>query len=147
MSFKHVYIDESGDLGKNGSKFLVLSALIIENPQELDRIIKNMRRNKFKKELKNASEIKANKSSHNVISYILEKLNEAKNIKVLYVILEKKRLISEYLKNNKDKLYNYVAGKLAKQLLMHECHIEIRIDRRYGKQLLQQDFNNYSQGH
>lgn len=143
MSFKYVYIDESGDLGKNGSRYLVLSALIIENSQELDRIIKNMRRNKFKKELKKASEIKANKSSVNIISYMLEKLNTIKGIKVLYVILEKKKLISEYLTQNKDKLYNYVAGKLAKQLLMNECSIEIRIDRRYGKQLLQQDFNNY----
>jgi len=143
MNFKYIYIDESGDLGVKGSKYLVLSALIVENPRELDRVIKNMRRNKFKKELKRASEIKANKSSAPLIIYMLEKLNTIKNIKILYVVLEKKKLFSEYLKNNKDKLYNYVAGKLAKQLLMDNCHIEIRIDRRYGKQLLQQDFNNY----
>jgi len=58
-----MYIDESGDLGLKGSKYLVLSALMIDNPKELKRIVKNMRRNKFKKELKKAIEIKANKSS------------------------------------------------------------------------------------
>ncbi|MBI2047381.1 DUF3800 domain-containing protein [Candidatus Pacearchaeota archaeon] len=141
--FKYVYIDESGDLGEHGSNYIVLAALIIDNPQELGRIIKNMRRNKFKKELKKAFEIKANKSSENVKIHMLKKLNAIKNTKVLYVILEKKKVISDYLKNNKDKLYNYIAGKLAKQLIMDDVHIEIRIDRRQGKQLLQQDFNNY----
>lgn len=143
MKFKYVYIDESGDLGAHGSKYMVLAALIIENPRDLDRVIKNMRRNKFKKELKHATEIKANKSSVQLIKYMLEKLNSFKDVKVLYVVFEKKKLFSEYLKNNKDKLYNYVAGKLAKQLMMDNCHIEIRIDRRYGKQLLQHDFNEY----
>ncbi len=143
MKFKYIYIDESGDLGEHGSKYMILAALIVDNPAEMDRIIKNMRRNKFKKELRKASEIKANKSSNAIIRYMLSKLNNLKNAKVLYVILEKKKLISGYLKNNKDKLYNYVAGKLAKQLVMGDAYIELLVDRRYGKQLLQQDFNNY----
>jgi hypothetical protein len=141
--FKYIYIDESGDLGEAGSKFMVLAALIVENPQELDRIIKNMRRNKFKKQLKKASEIKANKSSSEVISYALFKLSEVKNVKVLYVVLEKKKIASEFLKNNKHKLYNYVAGKLARQLLMDNADIELKIDKSKGKQLLQEDFNDY----
>mgnify|MGYP001607342846 CR=1 FL=1 len=76
MKFKYMFIDESGDLGTRPSstKFLILSALIVDNPQELDRIIKNMRRNKFKKELSKASEIKANSSSASVIFYMLQKL-------------------------------------------------------------------------
>ena len=54
MKFRYIYIDESGDLGtKEGSShFLILTALIVDKPEELNRIIKNMRRNKFKKELK-----------------------------------------------------------------------------------------------
>ncbi len=141
--FKYIYIDESGDLGEAGSKYMILSALIIEDSKELDRIIKNMRRNKFKKELKKINEIKANKSSNSVRKYMLEKLNSVKNIKIIYVVLEKKKLMSEYLKNNKEKLYNYVAGKLAKQLSLEDARVEIRIDKRQGKLLLQQDFNSY----
>lgn len=139
----YVYIDESGDLGLQGSKYLILSALLVDNPVDLDRIIKNMRRNKFKKELKKAQEIKANNSSKEVISHMLAKLNEVKNAKIFYMVLEKRKLISEYLKDNKSKLYNYVAGKLARHIILNETDVEIRIDKSKGKQLLREDFNNY----
>ena len=33
---KHMYIDESGDLGLHGSKYLVLSALLVDNPVDLE---------------------------------------------------------------------------------------------------------------
>lgn len=141
--FKYMYIDESGDLGMHGSKYLVLSALLVDTPTNLDRIIKNMRRNKFKKELRKACEIKANRSSKIVIRHMLQELNEVKSAKIFYIVLEKKKLFSEYLRNDKHKLYNYVAGKLARQIILNEGDIEIKIDRSKGKQLLQQDFNNY----
>ena len=140
---KYVYIDESGDLGFRGSRYLVLSALLLDNPDSLDRIIKNMRRNKFKKELDKAQEIKANKSSKKVIKYMLIKLNEVESAKIFYILLEKKKIVSEYLKNNKSKLYNFVAGKLARNIPLNNIDVEIRIDKSKGKQLLQQDFNNY----
>lgn len=140
---KYMYIDESGDLGMHGSKYLVLSALLVDTPANLDRIIKNMRRNKFKKQLKKAHEIKANKSSDEIRMYMLKKLNEVEGTKIFYIVLEKKKLFSEYLRDDKHKLYNYVAGKLARQIILNEGDIEIKIDRSKGKQLLQQDFNNY----
>ena len=139
----YIYIDESGDLGLGGSKYLILSALLIDNPADLDRIIKNMRRNKFKKELRKAQEIKANNSSKDVIRYMLLKLNEVKNTKIFYMVLEKNKIMSEYLKDNKSKLYNYVAGKLARNIVLNEIDVEIRIDKSKGKQLLREDFNNY----
>jgi len=140
---KHMYIDESGDLGLSGSKYLVLSALLVDVPGDLDRIIKNMRRHKFRKQLKKAHEIKANKSSDEIRRYMLKKLNEVKGARIFYIVLEKKKIFSDYLKNNKHKLYNYVAGKLAKQITLADIDVEIRIDKLKGKQLLQEDFNNY----
>ena len=121
----YIFIDESGDLGLGGSKYLVLSALIVENYFPLDRMIKNMRRHKFRKELRKAFEIKANRSSDELRRYMLKKLNEAKNARVLYIVLEKKKLYSEYLKNDKHKLYNYVAGKLARQIFLKISEREI----------------------
>jgi len=46
-----MHIDESGDFGtkEGSSKFLILSALVVNEPKDLDRIIKNTRRNKFEK--------------------------------------------------------------------------------------------------
>ncbi|MDD5340453.1 MAG: DUF3800 domain-containing protein [Candidatus ainarchaeum sp.] len=141
--FAYIYIDESGDLGDRGSKHLVLAALVVEDYKVLDRIIKNMRRNKFKKELRGAHEIKANKSSDSVIRYMLEKVNELKNARVFYMVLEKKKLFSEYLRNDKNKLYNFIAGKLAKNLPMDKGSISIRVDKSKGRQMLQEDFNAY----
>lgn len=140
---KYMYIDESGDLGMNGSKYLVLSALLVDNPLDLDRIIKNMRRNKFRKQLKKANEIKANKSSDEIRQYMLDKLNEVKNATIFYIVLEKKKIFSAFLKNNTDKLYNYVAGKLGRYIILENIDVEIRIDKSKGKQLLRDDFDRY----
>ncbi|PIV45051.1 MAG: hypothetical protein COS25_01880 [Candidatus Nealsonbacteria bacterium CG02_land_8_20_14_3_00_37_10] len=140
---KYIYIDESGDLGIKGSKYLILAALLIDEPAELDRIIKNMRRNKFKKELKNAQEIKANKSSKEIIEFMIRNLNHVKGAKLFYVILEKGKIKSNYLMENKNRLYNYVAGKLTKHMMLENFDVEIRIDKSKGKQLLREDFNNY----
>src|SRR3989338_10061886 len=126
MKFKYMYIDESGDLGTklNSSKFLVLAALVIDDPKELDRIIKNMRRNKFKKELRKANEIKANRSSGEVISYMLKKLNSVSGIKVYYIVLDKSKIYSDYLRSDKHKLYNFVAGKLANNINLNDTNFD-----------------------
>ena len=145
MKFKYMYIDESGDLGTKAgsSKFLILAALVVENPKDLDRIIKNMRRHKFKKELKKADEIKANKSSADVIYYMLKKLNSVKGVKVYYVVLDKSKIYSNYLRSDKHKLYNFVAGKLAKNINLSDTNFEIKIDKSKGNLFLQEDFNDY----
>jgi hypothetical protein len=141
---KYIFIDESGDLGLHfkSSRYLILAALIIDEPKKLNRIIRNMRRNKFKRELKGASEIKANSSSTEVRLHLLKQLGPT-NGKVVYMILEKKRVYSEYLQKNKDKLYNFVAGRLARNMNIPDGQIIVRIDKSKGKQLLQQDFNQY----
>ncbi|WP_225419966.1 hypothetical protein [Methanohalophilus profundi] len=43
-----------------------------------------MRRNKFKKELKNANEIKGNKSSPKLVKYMLKKLNGVDGAKAFF---------------------------------------------------------------
>lgn len=139
---KYVYIDESGDLGKH-SKHLVISALVVDNPAELDRIIKNMRRNKFRKELRKANEIKANNSSDEVRFHMLNKLSEVKGAKAYHTVLDKSKNTSKFLKENKNKLYNYVAGELAKHFCFEGMDLEIRVDKSKGRQVLQEDFNNY----
>ncbi len=145
MQKQYIYVDESGDLelSKNSSKFLIISALITDDPKQLDRIIKNARRNKFKKELKNAKEIKFNKSNPQVRKYFINKLNETLNCLGIHCILEKKKLSSFYLKENKDKLYNYVAGYLGDAIILNCDKVEIRIDKSKIKSSLREDFNNY----
>lgn len=140
-----MYLDESGDLGiKEGcSRYIVISALIVGDPAPLKRIIKNMRRNKFKKELKVFPELKANTLKKETIRYALQQLNAIKNAQVFHMILDKKKILSNFLKKDKHKCYNFVAGKLARNILLEGVEVEIRIDRSKGKQVLQEDFNQY----
>ncbi len=138
-----MYIDESGDCGMKGSKYLVLSALLIKEPKDLDKIIKNMRRNKFKKTLNKITEIKANNSSKEVIKFMLNCLNKIENSKIFFVVLEKNKVSSNFLRRNSHKLYNFVAGKLAKNLSLNENFLEIKIDKSKGGELLRKDFDNY----
>lgn len=140
---KYMFIDESGDLGLKGSKYLILSCLVISNPADLDRIIKNMRRYKFKKQLKKADEIKASKSKPEIVTHMLKKFNELKDCSIHFIVLEKGKLYSEYLKNNKHKLYNYIAGKLAHKLVVEDYDVIVRIDKSKRKQILREDFNVY----
>ena len=141
--WKYMYIDESGDLGDLGSKYIVITALLVNDSAPLDRIIKNMHRHKFQKELKKAQEIKANKSSREVREYMLTQLNDVKSAKVFHMILEKKKLHSDFLKNNKHKQYNFITGKLARSIDLGKHDIEVLIDKSKGKQVLQEDFNLY----
>jgi hypothetical protein len=140
-----MFIDESGDLGfsKGSSRYFIISALIVENPKQLDRIIKNARRNKFKKNLKTVVELKANKSTFDLIKYVLNNLSNLKEIQIFHIILDKREVKSNFLKEDKHKLYNFVAGKLAKNILMNNIDIEIIIDKSKGKIFQRKDFNAY----
>ena len=138
----YIFIDESGDLGSQ-SKYLILSALVVKSPAKLDRIIKNMRRYKFKKHLRKFNEIKANRSSPKLIKYMLTKLNDLDDAKVFFIILEKEKCHSDFLNSNKHKLYNFVAGKLATNINLDDGDVIVRIDKSKGKQVLRDDFNQY----
>lgn len=140
--YPYMYIDESGDLGEQ-TKYFVIAAITVKEPKRLDRLIRNMRRNKFKKELKKANEIHANSSSPELIKHALNKLCEMDGLKIGCIVLDKKKNFSPYLKRNKNKLYNFVAGKLAKNLILPDGPMEIKIDKSKGKQILRDDFNQY----
>ena len=145
MAKAYIYIDESGDLGlsRKSSKVLVISALLTTDPGQLDRIIKNARRYKFSKELKGANEIKFNKSSRELREYLITKLNETIGCQGIHCILEKGKLYSKYLTENKHKLYNFVSGSLASAIILDSDSVEVRVDESKGKQILRDDFNRY----
>lgn len=73
---------------------------------------------------------------------MIEQLNNVNNAQVYCVVYEKSLQNKPYLQNNKHKLYNYVAGTLAKQINIQDSFI-IRIDKSKVKQVLRQDFDEY----
>lgn len=137
----YLYIDESGDLGLRGSNYLVIVALQIDDFKPLDRILKNMRRNKFKKELSKSNEIKANKSSVEIIKHMLKELNKVKNTQIYCTFLNKSYVYNQSLINDKNKLYDYVAADLGRRIIV-DGHVEVRIDKSKGKQLLRDEFDD-----
>ncbi|AIS32776.1 MULTISPECIES: DUF3800 domain-containing protein [Methanobacterium] len=137
-----MFLDESGDPGIRGSNYLIIASLLVEDTQPLRKIIKNMRRNKFKKELKKANEIKANSSSDAVIKHMITALNNVVGAKLHCVVFEKRTNKRLFHQKDLNSLYNYIAGALAKQIKIQD-NIIIRIDRSKGKQTLRQEFDNY----
>lgn len=148
LMLKYVFIDESGDLGfksDRGSSHFIITALIVDDIQSLDRIIKHFRRYTFKTELKKSSEIKGNKSSAVLKKKLLKQLNELDGVQVIHIFFEKQKLKNHYLRDDTHKLYNCVAGKIVKYF-PQECEMfEIWIDKSKGKHFLREDFNQYFQ--
>ena len=91
----YIYIDESGDLGKD-SKYFIISAIISSNKTDLERIINKINRI-FKKQLRNSNEIKGN----NTPNYIIKKI-----LKIKY--------------SNNNELYDIIASELAKMITIKQ---------------------------
>lgn len=135
-----VYLDESGDLGKHGSKYFTIAAVSTYAPNELKRCIKRVRTRKLKKKLKELSEIKANNSDPLIRRAVLD--NIAKTNCSIYIITVNKEKVFSYLFDKKEKLYNYIAGMLFDKMCVDRKNIEIIIDRKYNT-ILKEEFDNY----
>ncbi|WP_407393837.1 DUF3800 domain-containing protein [Methanobrevibacter sp.] len=129
---KYIYIDESGDLGDNylGSRYFVIGAIIVDNPKNLNRIIKYARNN-YNNILGRDLEIKGNKTNRYVIKKILGKINSI-DYQVLAIFLNKKNLhnVPDFYKYNV--LYDTLASKLAEKITITSPTTVI-VDRSKGK--------------
>nr|WP_129582641.1 DUF3800 domain-containing protein [Methanolobus psychrotolerans] len=57
--------------------------------------------------------------------------------------MNKKKCYGSFLSGDRNKLYNYVAGWLAKNIVINDCDLCIRIDKSKSKQMLRDDFDQY----
>ena len=112
----YIYIDESGDLGEgySGSKYFVIAAIIVDNPKNLKRIIKEAN-NKYNNIIGRDLEIKGSKTSPYVIKKILCKLKNV-DYEVFAIFLDKTNLhkIPDFY--NYHVLYDTLASKLAEKI-------------------------------
>ena len=72
-----IYIAESGDLGKD-SNFFIIAAIVEENPNTFDKIIKKTYR-LYKNTLNKLNEIKGTKTPLKAKKYILKRVNKEKS--------------------------------------------------------------------
>ncbi|MGL6298108.1 MAG: DUF3800 domain-containing protein [Methanobacteriaceae archaeon] len=129
---KYLFLDESGDLGVNGSDYFVISILKLESPKDckkLDKKIQKIRNGKFKKELKNVNEIKAYSSSKLLRIYLL-KYVENMGFKSYSIIVNKRnpknfRILESIEVSD---IYMVVVIELLKKIEISD-NFELRVDR------------------
>jgi hypothetical protein len=129
---KYIYIDESGDLGDShsSSKYFVIAAILVDNPQDLKRIIKNIKNN-YPDIVGRDLEIKGSKTDPNIIKKILARINNI-DYEVSAVYLDKKNLhkIPDFY--NHHVLYDTLASKLAEKIII-DSSASVIVDRSKSK--------------
>lgn len=107
----HIYIDESGDTGytKKSTKYFILTAVVIDNPFVLNRIVKSI--HKFKINKKKTNIIHSNAESYIVKNKLIKKLLALNHVSCKCFVFDKMKtkeidlyiygltLISEYFSN------------------------------------------------
>jgi len=86
-----LFEDESGDLGYGDSKYFVITILIVNSNKEyrkLEKLVLKMRKNKFKKELKNQKEIKSYTSPEEIKLHMIDIINNL-DLKSMSIFINK----------------------------------------------------------
>ena len=129
---KYIYIDESGDLGDkySSSKYFVLAAIVVNNPKNLNRIIKETKR-KYSDIIGRDLEVKGNKTDRNVLKKILGKLDNV-DYEVLAIFLDKQNRYNVPGFYNHNVLYDVLASKLAEKIIINSP-TNVIVDRSKSK--------------
>ncbi len=138
---EYIFIDESGDLGKHGSKYFTIAAVATHEPIQLARIIKRLRERKLKKKLKELPEIKANNSNKNIREFVLKKIDTC-DCSISAIAIPKTNIKDAFF-DDKEKLYNYLCGLLFEHISLNAKVVNITIDKKHSNYLLREDFNQY----
>ena len=122
------YLDESGDLGftEKSSKFYILSVYKAKYPKKIDRIVKNIRKNVFRKKDKKKIELKFHDSTERIRQHLLKKISN-EDIDIYSLTLNKSKC--NKLKENKSILNQYMTIELLKKIPLTENGIILTIDK------------------
>ena len=142
---KYVFLDESGELGfkSASSKYFIITLLSCDEGAiyDLKRIMKKVRAKIIKKKMKKYPELKGNNSTDKIREEVLKRF--AKTQAEIFVIILEKSKVYEYLKNKKDKLYNYLSNLILNECSLEESHICLVVDKSKTNRSLREDFDNY----
>ena len=113
-----VAIDECGDLGKNGSRYFVMAAIMSNRSRNLLKTSKLITNTKYEEKYKNTSE--------NKISEILKSVSES-NVVISYVVVDKYDFNSSYYGLCGNELYTTVLKDLLKSVSRTSPTYEVNI--------------------
>ena len=142
---RYIFLDESGELGfgDKSTNYFIITLLVCDEGElpALRRIIKRVREKLIKKKLKKLPELKGNNSSDKIRKEVLYRFLRI-NVEIFTIILKKSKVYG-YLKEKKDKLYNYLAN-----LILNECSFDtanacLILDKSKSTRSLRDDFDRY----
>lgn len=144
----YIFLDESGDLGfkPRSSKWFIFTIVLTNNHRKIEKAIKKIR-NGLKKKYKRVNELHAYHCQPIARKKMLKLLSENKDLKVLCVILNKKKVYVD-LQNQKNYLYNYAANILLdrlhnKRLININEPIKLYIDQKDTNKFIRDNFEKY----
>ncbi|KKP30768.1 MAG: hypothetical protein UR15_C0001G0013 [Parcubacteria group bacterium GW2011_GWA2_31_28] len=142
---KYIFLDESGELGfkESSSNYFIITLLSCDEGEiyALRRIMKRVRERLLKKKDKRRPELKGNNSSDKIRMDVLGRFAKTKS-EVFVVVLEKSK-VYEYLKDKKDKLYNYLSNLILNECSFDTAKVCLVVDKSKLNRSLREDFNNY----
>jgi len=108
---EYLFLDESGNLNKNGTDYFVIvifKVRIDKDRKRIKNITSNARKRKVGKELKKQKEVKFYNISNHLRKYILKKINGI-NIEIFYIFINKTLAQNRNLLSNKNPNLIYIA--------------------------------------
>ncbi len=112
-----IFIDDSGDPGfeieKGATEFFVISLVIFEDNLEAEKTAIAIKELKRELGFKDYIEFKFSQSKHSVRKKFLEKVKPF-NFKVRSLVVDKRVIYSEELRNNKNSFYSYTIKTVLK---------------------------------
>lgn len=141
----YVFVDESGDLGftKKSTSYYITASVETRNLLGLSRIIKKVRKTLGKRK-KNIPEFKFAKSDEVVRERLLKRA--VKEELLFSAVILQKQMVYNYLRDRKDKLYNYLAGFIAESLSNeydNESEFIIIVDKFIMREEKRREFDEY----
>jgi hypothetical protein len=144
----YIFLDESGDLGfkPTSSKWFIFTIVLTNNHRKIEKAVKKIREG-LKKKYKKVNELHAYHAQPIVREKMLKLLAANKDLKVLCVVLNKKKVYVD-LQNQKNYLYNYTANILLdrlhnKKLINTDEPIELYIDQKDTNKFIRNNFEKY----
>jgi len=140
-----IFIDDSGDAGfkidQGSSRFFIISAVIFQDNLEAEKTAVAIKELKRKLGFSDWVEFKFNGSRKSVIQDFLNVINKF-DFKIRSLVIDKEKIRSEELKNNKNSFYSYAIKMLLKYSGNSILNASVKIDGS-GDRLFRKNFLTY----
>jgi hypothetical protein len=126
-----VFLDESGDAGfkfeKGSSTHFVIALVIFDDPLDAEETALMIKRVRQQLKVHEKFEFKFNKMDDFRRLQFLEAMRDAK-FRVRIMLVDKRKLYSDHLRESKDSFYNYFVSKVLKHNRGHIVNAKLRVD-------------------